>query len=133
MLSIIDYRLSEFRRTMKLSLMWLMFITFIILLFVLLQENMQICNYLTDFGYIDKEGYILVESSDQNLGVILNNDELIVNEKTYDYMVYKIENNFIYLKSNIPEYIKIENNVIDFKILLEKVQLFSYIFEMLRG
>jgi len=133
MLSIVNYRLNEFRKTMRLSLIWLIFITFIVLLLVLLQEKLQICNYLSGLGYVDEAGYILVESNEQNLDTILNNNTVIINDATYNYSVDKIENNFIYLKSDIPKNIKIKNNIIDFKILLEKVTFFNYIFDVLRG
>jgi len=133
MLSIVNYRLNEFRKTMRLSLIWLIFITFIVLLLVLLQEKLQICNYLSGLGYVDEAGYILVESNEQNLDTILNNNTVIINDATYNYSVDKIENNFIYLKSDIPKNIKIKNNILDFKILLEKVTFFNYIFDVLRG
>ena len=133
MLSIINYRLNEYRKDMKLSLVWIMLLTFIILLLVLFHDKMQICNYLLETGYINEEGYILVESNEKNLKGILEGKRLIISKKEYDYSVYQIKDKYIYLESKTLNSANFENNIISFKILLEKELIFNYILKTIGG
>ena len=112
----------------KIITSWL---TILIILLILL---IIFCNIKFNI-YKNLKGIVIIKDNDTFIQTILNKsdfelskkDLLYIKDKKYKYEIINIENNIALLKIDIPDDLKIEDNVININILKERTTLFKII------
>lgn len=114
---------------------------FICLLFIIVLFNNKIEDYLIIESKINNKKIEFITDID-HLDKITNNNELIIERKTFTYKIDKIDD-YIYedklykkvilVVDNLDENILIDNNVIKIKIIIDKSTVFKYLQKTLKG
>lgn len=114
---------------------------FICLLFIIVLFNNKIEDYLIIESKINNKKIEFITDID-HLDKITNNNELIIERKTFTYKIDKIDD-YIYedklykkvilVVDNLDENILIDNNVIKIKIIIDKSTVFKYLQKTLQG
>lgn len=141
MLDINDYLLKFKRKTPKILLIWMMFITFIIIIFIMINSCITIKNYYRTEGIVSDKGLIIYITRN-DLDKVIQLDKLYINNIEYNYKIIEIGNNVfvdsvyykeIKLNVDIKEKLLIDNNVIDIQFIVSEMTIFEYIVNLLKG
>lgn len=141
MLDINDYLLKFKRKTPKISLIWTMFITFIIIVFIIINSFVTIKNYYRTQGVISDKGLILYITQN-NLNKIIHLDKLYIDDIGYNYKIVEIgetifiDNAYykeIKVKTDLSKEIVIDNNVINIQFVINEMTIFEYIVNLVKG
>ena len=114
---------------------------FICLLFIIVLFNNKIEDYLIIESKINNKKIEFITDID-HLDKITNNNELIIERKTFTYKIDKIDD-YIYedklykkvilVVDNLDENILIDNNIVKIKIIIDKSTVFKYLQKTLKG
>lgn len=142
MLSIENYLLMGEAKRIKLSLIWLLFIIFIITISIIFCNNYKIYSYyqnrvvLKDSNYYT---YILID----DMTKVLENNELFIDNNKYKYEVKSIDEKVIeegiyyyqevVIDIKTEDLVKIENNSFKVNIVTNEQTILEYILELIRG
>lgn len=141
MLDINDYLQRFKRKTPKILLMWSVFITFIIILFIIINSCVTIKNYYRTQGVISNKNVIFY-ITENDLNKVIYLDKLYIDEIEYNYKIIEIskpifiDNNYykeIKSSVNISEKQLIDNNVIDIQFIISEMTIFEYIVNLVKG
>ena len=111
-----------------------------ILLMIVFLNNRIEDYYICNGKILDKKVIIYVDKD--NLKSITENKEIKIERNIFTYKAEKIEeinnDNSIYYKITlelvrIPEHIFIDNNIIEVKIIVNKMTIFDYLIKTLKG
>ena len=121
--------------------LWII-ITIIILVFtIVLSCNVDYEKVYLSSGVVSEKNTLKVYCNKNNLKDIINNKKIIINNREFAYknpvinsVIY--DNSFYYevlLNVDLDKSVNIENNVIDFKIPLQKMTILKYIMHKIGG
>ena len=141
MLDINDYLQRFKRKTPKILFIWTMFITFIIIVFIMINSRITIKNYYRTQGVISNKSLIFY-IAENDLNKVINLDKIYIDEIGYNYTIMGIGeplfmDNVYYkeikLNTRIKEKLLIDNNVIDIQFIVSEMTIFEYIVNLIKG
>lgn len=141
MLDINDYLQRFKRKTPKILFIWTVFITFIIIVFIMINSRITIKNYYRTQGVISNKSLIFY-IAENDLNKVINLDKIYIDEIGYSYTIMGIGeplfmDNVYYkeikLNVDIKEKLLIDNNVIDIQFIVSEMTIFEYIVNLIKG
>lgn len=141
MLDINDYLQRFKRKTPKILFIWTVFITFIIIVLIIMNSCITIKNYYRTQGVISNKSLIFY-IAENDLNKVINLDKIYIDEIGYSYTIMEIGeplfmDNVYYkeikLNTRIKEKLLIDNNVIDIQFIVSEMTIFEYIVNLIRG
>ncbi len=141
MLNIKDFMAMDNMKSPKLLRMWLILICFIIILLIGINKVFYLNHYYICEGIIDN-GYIKISVPTTNMGYIINNKKISIDDKEYNYSVKEIDKEIynvdtilyqtISLKVKLDKSL-IDNRVVNTKFILGKKTILQYIVDFIKG
>ena len=131
--NLIDFK-KIYYKDIKVSIIWLLFITFIILLIVFLFSNKYYIKYYKTNGIVVDNNVLSITVNKDDIKVLQTNKILIINNKKFAYKIKKIQNPYTYsdnlytdvlIEINLDKY-NTKNNYFEIKIPYEKKTILKY-------
>lgn len=141
MLDINDYLQRFKRKTPKILFIWTVFITFVIVIFIIINSCVTIKNYYSTEGMISNRSLKLYISPN-DLNKIIKLNELYIDDIGYNYKIIEISETLfvnglyhkeIKLNVDIEDELLINNNVIDIQFIIDEMTIFEYIVNLVKG
>ena len=141
MLDINDYLQRFKRKTPKILFIWTVFITFVIVIFIIINSCVTIKNYYSTEGMISNRSLKLYISPN-DLNKIIKLNELYIDDIGYNYKIIEISETLfvnglyhkeIKLNVDIEDELLINNNVIDIQFIFDEMTIFEYIVNLVKG
>lgn len=96
--------------------------------------------YFDSYGVVTNDNYLKVSINKKDLNKVTSNTKLKINNKDFAYIINSISEDLntlndtveIIIDINLPDKMKITNNIVNFKILLSEKTIFEYILEKVK-
>jgi len=119
---------------------WILILSFIGICLLILY-SIDYTSYYSNRGVIISDNYLKIYVDENDLYKISNNSKLKIENKNFAYTIKSISdilfNSTYYreviLEMNLDDKINVKNNIIDFKILLDKKTILEYIIYKIGG
>lgn len=140
MIDIYDYQ-TIYREKSFFITGYILIIGFILSLVYFVFKSTYYENYYVNSGVLMEENNLKVYVLDKDLDKITTNNKLKIKNKEFAYTIKSISDvlfntNYYYevvIESDLPSNLNINNNLIEFKILLDKKTILKYIYQKIGG
>lgn len=134
MIDINDYKI-KFKTDKSITKIWIVVFVFIIIGVFYINNSFKYYDYYTNVGeyrenYLNL--YVLVDDLEK-----IKKEEIYIEEKKFAYEIKEISKENIYLNNNYYKEVKliikenklIENEIVDIKIIINKMSILEYVFK----
>ncbi|MBE6150913.1 MAG: hypothetical protein E7162_03780 [Firmicutes bacterium] len=134
MIDINDYKI-KFKNDKSITKIWIVVFVFIIIGVFYINNSFKYYDYYTNVGeyrenYLNL--YVLVDDLEK-----IKKEEIYIEEKKFAYEIKEISKENIYLNNNYYKEVKliikenklIENEIVDIKIIINKMSILEYVFK----
>ena len=138
-MNLLDYS-DLYNKNKSLVKIWLILIGVVGCLFLILY-SIDYKNYYSSSGIVVENNILKIYVTEDDLDKVSNNSRLKIKDETFAYKIKSISdvlfNSMYYreiiLEIDLDDKLNIKNNVIDFKILLDRKTILKYIYYKIGG